>query len=181
MDRLLCGDVGLGKTEIALRAALKLFRVGTAALLAPTTILADQHMRTFEQRVEGFGVKVACMNRFRSTKEKKAILEEVRHGEIDILIGTHALPTKTCNLRLSVYSSSMKNSVLAFATRNTCGVAARRRCFNPFGNADSTNAPFFNARPARYLHSRRSPAERLAVQTRVSHWDKALLRQACGT
>ena len=92
MDRLLCGDVGFGKTEVALRAAFKCVMDGKqCALLVPTTILAWQHYQTVTRRMEGFPVKVDLLSRFRSPREQKQVLDELRRGEIDIVIGTHRL------------------------------------------------------------------------------------------
>ncbi|MGI5965760.1 MAG: transcription-repair coupling factor [Anaerotruncus rubiinfantis] len=92
MDRLLCGDVGFGKTEVALRAAFKCVMDGKqCALLCPTTILAWQHYNTVRRRMEGFPVKIELLSRFRTPKEQKQILDELRRGEIDIIIGTHRL------------------------------------------------------------------------------------------
>ena len=92
MDRLLCGDVGFGKTEVALRAAFKCVMDGKqCALLCPTTILAWQHYQTTTRRMEGFPIKVELLSRFRSAKEQKQILSELRRGEIDMIIGTHRL------------------------------------------------------------------------------------------
>ena len=92
MDRLVCGDVGFGKTEIALRSAFIAVSNGKqVAMLAPTTILTEQHYSTAKKRFEGFGVRIACLNRFRSKKEQKDILDKTAKGEIDLLIGTHRL------------------------------------------------------------------------------------------
>ncbi len=95
MDRLVCGDVGFGKTEIAIRAAFKAATDGKqVAVLAPTTILTLQHFKTFQSRLEQFPVTVDYINRFRSTKEQKDILKRLAEGKIDILIGTHRLVSK---------------------------------------------------------------------------------------
>lgn len=92
MDRLLCGDVGFGKTEVAIRAAFKAVMDGKqVAVLVPTTVLAQQHYQTFEERFRHFGPVVDVINRFRSAREQKDILERTREGRLDILIGTHAL------------------------------------------------------------------------------------------
>ncbi|MCS7297146.1 MAG: transcription-repair coupling factor [Bacteroidia bacterium] len=92
MDRLLCGDVGFGKTEVALRAAFKAVQDGKqVAFLAPTTVLVMQHLRTFEARLEGFPVRLAALSRLQSPKEQKAILQRLAAGEIDLIIGTHRL------------------------------------------------------------------------------------------
>ncbi|MDA8404705.1 MAG: transcription-repair coupling factor, partial [Desulfobacteraceae bacterium] len=95
MDRLICGDVGYGKTEIALRAAFKTVNDGKqAAILVPTTLLAEQHFKTFTERFERYPVHIACMSRFRSNAEQKDILTRLREGKIDIVIGTHRLIQK---------------------------------------------------------------------------------------
>jgi transcription-repair coupling factor (superfamily II helicase) len=92
MDRLVCGDVGFGKTEIAIRAAFKSCCDGKqAAVLVPTTILAYQHYKTFGERLKDFPVTVDFVNRFKSSKEKKETLQKLAAGKIDIIIGTHAL------------------------------------------------------------------------------------------
>ncbi len=92
MDRLLCGDVGYGKTEVAMRAAFKVVSGGCrVAVLAPTTILSDQHLETFRRRFGGFPVSIEMVSRFRSSAEIRAIRERLAAGKIDILIGTHRL------------------------------------------------------------------------------------------
>ncbi|HMP22266.1 MAG TPA: transcription-repair coupling factor [Ferruginibacter sp.] len=95
MDRLVCGDVGFGKTEIAIRAAFKTCCDGKqAAVLVPTTILAYQHYKTFSDRLRDFPVKVDFINRFKSAKERKETLKKLAEGKIDIIVGTHALLSK---------------------------------------------------------------------------------------
>ena len=92
MDRLICGDVGFGKTEIAIRAIFKAITAGKQiALLAPTTILAQQHWRTLSERFAPYPIKVSLLNRFKTTSEKKTILEDLEKGKIDALVGTHQL------------------------------------------------------------------------------------------
>jgi transcription-repair coupling factor (superfamily II helicase) len=92
MDRLICGDVGFGKTELAIRAAFKAVEFGKqVAVLVPTTVLADQHERTFRSRFAGYPFKVESLSRFKSTREANEILAAVRKGQVDILIGTHRL------------------------------------------------------------------------------------------
>jgi transcription-repair coupling factor (superfamily II helicase) len=95
MDRLVCGDVGFGKTEVAIRAAFKAVNDRKqVAILVPTTILAMQHFQTFKERLENFPVKVDYINRFRTAKEIKEIVTQVKSGEIDILVGTHKIVNK---------------------------------------------------------------------------------------
>ncbi len=92
MDRLVCGDVGFGKTEVAMRAAFKAVRAGKqVAVIAPITILADQHYHNFIKRMGEFGVRIDLLSRFRSPKEQKVTLEKLRKGDVDIVIGTHRL------------------------------------------------------------------------------------------
>lgn len=95
MDRLLCGDVGFGKTEVALRACFKAVLDGKqAAIIAPTTILTEQHFMTAQSRFKNFGVRIAVLNRFRTPAYQNKILEEVKEGKIDVIIGTHRLFSK---------------------------------------------------------------------------------------
>jgi len=92
MDRLLCGDVGYGKTEVALRAAFKAVMDNKqVAILVPTTILAEQHFTTFKERLKGYPMNIAMLSRFRTEKEQHLIVEEVKEGKADIIIGTHRL------------------------------------------------------------------------------------------
>ena len=100
MDRLVCGDVGFGKTEVAIRAAFKAVdNSKQVAVLVPTTILAYQHFRTFSERLKDMPVKVDYLNRFRTAKQKAAILEELEEGKLDILIGTHQLVNKNVQFK----------------------------------------------------------------------------------
>lgn len=100
MDRLVCGDVGFGKTEVAIRAAFKAVDNGKqVAVLVPTTILAFQHHQTFSERLKDFPVSVDYLNRFRTAKEKKQVLEDLENGKIDIVIGTHQLVNKNVKFK----------------------------------------------------------------------------------
>ncbi len=95
MDRLLCGDVGYGKTEVALRAAFKAVMSGyQVAILVPTTLLAEQHTETFSERMKSFPVKIAMLSRFQTDAKQKRIVEELREGVCDIVIGTHRLASE---------------------------------------------------------------------------------------
>lgn len=100
MDRLVCGDVGFGKTEVAIRAAFKTCIDGKqAAVLVPTTILAFQHYKTFSERLKDFPVTIDYINRFKSAKEKKETLKKVEEGKVDIIIGTHGLLANTVKFK----------------------------------------------------------------------------------
>ncbi|MDQ3682886.1 MAG: transcription-repair coupling factor, partial [Bacteroidota bacterium] len=115
MDRLVCGDVGFGKTEIAIRAAFKTCIDGKqAAILVPTTILAFQHFKTFSDRLKDFPVTVDYINRFKSAKEKKETYKKLEEGKVDIIIGTHALlgrDVKFKNLGLLIIDEEQKFGV----------------------------------------------------------------------
>ncbi|GAA0752662.1 transcription-repair coupling factor [Psychroflexus lacisalsi] len=100
MDRLVCGDVGFGKTEVAIRAAFKAVDNGKqVAVLVPTTILAFQHHKTFSERLEEFPVTVDYLNRFRTAKERRTVLEGLENGNVDIVIGTHQLVNKAVKFK----------------------------------------------------------------------------------
>lgn len=100
MDRLICGDVGFGKTEIAVRAAFKAATDGKqVAVLVPTTVLAYQHYRTFQKRLHNFPVSIDYLSQAKSTKERKELLARLKEGKIDIIIGTHALTGKSVEFR----------------------------------------------------------------------------------
>ncbi|MEI6948516.1 transcription-repair coupling factor [Paraflavisolibacter sp. H34] len=115
MDRLVCGDVGFGKTEIAIRAAFKTCLDGKqAAIMVPTTILAFQHYKTFKERLKDFPVTVDFVNRFKTAKEKKETLQRLQEGKVDIIVGTHALlgkEVKFKNLGLLVVDEEQKFGV----------------------------------------------------------------------
>ncbi|MFK7001182.1 transcription-repair coupling factor [Flavobacterium oreochromis] len=100
MDRLVCGDVGFGKTEVAIRAAFKAVdNSKQVAILVPTTILAYQHFRTFKSRLKDLPVNISYLNRFRTTKQKNEILKDLESGKLDILIGTHQLVNKNVKFK----------------------------------------------------------------------------------
>ncbi|HYQ88667.1 MAG TPA: DEAD/DEAH box helicase [Candidatus Binatia bacterium] len=115
MDRLVCGDVGYGKTEVAIRAAFKAIQDGTqVAILVPTTVLAQQHLVTFTERFADFPVRIDMLSRFRSPREQKEIVEKIGRGELDIVIGTHRLLSKDVqfkNLGLAVIDEEQRFGV----------------------------------------------------------------------
>ena len=95
MDRLVCGDVGYGKTEIAIRAAFKAVMDNKqVAMLVPTTVLAQQHFATFSQRLSAFPLRIEVLSRFRTPKEQQTVLDGLANGSVDICIGTHRLIQK---------------------------------------------------------------------------------------
>lgn len=117
MDRLVCGDVGFGKTEVAIRAAFKaVCDSKQVAILVPTTILANQHYRTFKERLKGFPCNIDYVNRFRSASEQKEVKRKVAEGQVDILIGTHKILSKDIkfkNLGLMIIDEEQKFGVAA--------------------------------------------------------------------
>ena len=130
MDRLICGDVGFGKTEVAIRAAFKAVVGGKqVAVLVPTTILALQHSKTFGDRLEHFGVTVDFINRFKTTKEKKEIFAKLKEGKIDIVIGTHGLLNKEVGFK--------DLGLLIIDEEQKFGVAAKEKLRNLKVNVDT--------------------------------------------
>ena len=128
MDRLICGDVGYGKTEVAMRAAFKAVDAGKqVAVLVPTTILAEQHHRSFTQRMAEFPFTIEVVNRFRPKSEIKDVLKRTAAGAVDILIGTHRLVQKDVAFKdLGPGRSSTRSSGSASRTRSGSSRSARR-------------------------------------------------------
>lgn len=180
MDRLLCGDVGFGKTEVAFRAVYLCVLGGKqAALMCPSTILSDQHFRTAQARFEYFGVRVECLNRFRSPKEQESILADLRDGKIDFIIGTHRLLSK------DVHFADL--GLLVLDEEQRFGVEHKEKIKNLKQDVDCLT---MTATPIpRTLHMSLSgirdistiqtpPTERLPVQTYVVEETETLLRDA---
>lgn len=130
MDRLICGDVGFGKTEVAIRGAFKAVVGGKqVAILVPTTILALQHAQTFKKRLQDFGVSVDYINRFRTTKEKNEIYRNLEEGNIDIIIGTHAILNKKVKFK--------DLGLLVIDEEQKFGVAAKEKLRHLKANVDT--------------------------------------------
>ena len=180
MDRLICGDVGFGKTEIALRGAFKAVVAGKqVAVLVPTTILALQHSKTFKDRLEPFGVSVDYINRFRSTKEKNEIFEKLKAGEIDIVIGTHGL--------LNAKIGFKDLGLLVIDEEQKFGVAAKEKLRNIKVNVDTltlTATPIprtlqFSLMAARDLSLLRTPPpNRQPIHTERRVFNEELVRDS---
>jgi transcription-repair coupling factor (superfamily II helicase) len=180
MDRLICGDVGFGKTEVAMRAAFKAVISGhQVAVLVPTTVLAEQHFHSFKQRMAEFPVEIAKLSRFCSDAEQRKTIEQLRAGAIDIVVGTHRLASKDidfANLGLVIVDEEQR-----------FGVAVKERLKTLHSNVDVMT---LSATPIpRTLHMalvgvrdisnlETPPAERMAVETRVCRWDEKLIRSA---
>ena len=180
MDRLICGDVGYGKTEVAIRAAFKaVLDSRQVAILVPTTVLARQHWETFRQRFQGYPVTVEMVSRFRTPAEQKQALEQTAAGKVDILIGTHRLlqrDVKFKNLGLVIVDEEQR-----------FGVAHKERLKKLRAEVDMLT---LSATPIpRTLHMSMTglrnlsvidtpPVDRLAVRTYVTRFDDDLLREA---
>ncbi len=180
MDRLLCGDVGYGKTEVALRAAFKAVAGGKqVAILVPTTILAMQHYETTLSRMRGFPVTVEMLSRFRTPKEAEAILRRVKRGEVDILIGTHKLLSKAIAFR--------DLGLLIVDEEQRFGVAQKEKLKEMAENVDvltltatpiprTLNMAMSGIRDMSLLDE--APSDRLPVETYVMEHDELLLEEA---
>jgi transcription-repair coupling factor (superfamily II helicase) len=180
MDRLLCGDVGYGKTEVAMRAAFKAVSDSKqVAVLGPTTVLAFQHYQTFRRRFSAFPVRIEMLSRFRSEKEQKKVIEDLEAGKVDILIGTHRLLSK------DVKFSDL--GLLVVDEEQRFGVAHKERIKEIRKNVDVLT---MSATPIpRTLHMslvglrdmsliETPPKDRLAIQTSVSPFGETLVQRA---
>lgn len=180
MDRLVCGDVGYGKTEVALRAAFKaVLDQRQVAVLVPTTVLALQHFNTFRERLKAYPVRVELLSRFRSEKEQKQVLEELALGKVDIIIGTHRLLQKDVvflNLGLLVIDEEQR-----------FGVAHKERLKQMRHEVDvltmtATPIPrtlhmsLVNVRDMSVIET--PPQERLPIRTAIREFDDHLIREA---
>ena len=180
MDRLICGDVGFGKTEVALRGAFKAAVDGKqVAVLVPTTILALQHYRTFKERLEEFGVTVDYINRFRTSKEKTEVARKLEEGKVDIVIGTHALLNKKFKFK--------DLGLLIIDEEQKFGVAAKEKLRSLKINVDTltlTATPIprtlqFSLMNARDLSVIRTPPpNRQPIHTEVRAFNEELIRDA---
>jgi len=180
MDRLICGDVGFGKTEIAIRAAFKAISDGKqVAVLVPTTILALQHYKTFAERLSDFDLKIDYLNRFRSTADRKRIFKQLKSGEIDLIIGTHALLNKEVGFK--------DLGLLVVDEEQKFGVAAKEKLRRLKVNVDTltlTATPIprtlqFSLMAARDLSVLRTPPpNRQPIHTEVRVFNEQLVREA---
>jgi transcription-repair coupling factor (superfamily II helicase) len=180
MDRLVVGDVGFGKTEVALRAAFKAVQHGKqVAVLVPTTLLAQQHWQTFTQRLAPYPVKIEVLSRFRTPAEKRAVLEGLENGSVDIVIGTHAL--------LSDGVTFKDLGLLIIDEEHRFGVAAKEKLKKLRRSVDvltltATPIPrtlYMGLSGVRAISRIETPpAERLPVISFIGPWDDALVQQA---
>ena len=183
MDRLLCGDVGYGKTEVALRAAFKAVMDGKqVAILAPTTVLAFQHLETLRARLASFPVKVDMVSRFRSKAEQTAILEQLAAGQVDILVGTHRLLSKDVHFR--------DLGLLVVDEEQRFGVAHKERIKQMRRKVDvltltatpiprTLNMSLVGIRDMSVIET--PPKDRLSIQTHVVKFDQHVIGRALRT
>ena len=180
MDRLLCGDVGYGKTEVAMRAAFKALQDGRqVAVLAPTTVLAFQHFNTFRSRFAAFPLKIEMLSRFRTPKQIKESLVKLEAGELDIAIGTHRLLSKDVkfsNLGLVVVDEEQR-----FGVRHKERLKQLRKEVDVL-TMSATPIPrtlhmsLLGLRDMSVIET--PPKDRMAIQTVVAAWDNTLIRSA---
>ncbi|MBI3754352.1 MAG: transcription-repair coupling factor, partial [Deltaproteobacteria bacterium] len=180
MDRLICGDVGFGKTEVAVRAAFKAVLDGKqAAVLVPTTILAHQHCNTFLDRLGRYSVRVESLTRFKSKKEQKAILEALAEGKVDIVIGTHRLLSKDVQFK--------SLGLLVIDEEHRFGVTAKEKLRQLRATVDTltlTATPIprtlhFSLMGARDLSIINTPPRnRMPIITEIAQYDIGLMREA---
>jgi len=180
MDRLLCGDVGYGKTELAIRAAFKAVEYGKqVAVLVPTTVLAEQHERTFRERMAAFPFVIESLSRFKTAKQARETVERVRRGQVDIIIGTHRLLSKDVAFK--------DLGLLIIDEEQRFGVEHKER-LKRF--RETVDVLTMSATPIpRTLHMSllgirdisslaTPPMDRRAIVTRVTRWDDRLIREA---
>jgi transcription-repair coupling factor (superfamily II helicase) len=180
MDRLLCGDVGFGKTELAIRAAFKAIDAGyQVAVLVPTTVLAEQHRRTFSARMAEFPFQIDALSRFCTLKEQREIIERATAGKLDVLIGTHRMASQDvtfANLGLLIIDEEQRFGVEVKerlkALRSTVDVLTMTATPIP----RTLHMSLLGVRAISNLET--PPSDRLAVETRVTRFSDELLRHA---
>jgi len=180
MDRLLCGDVGYGKTEVAMRAAFKAVSDSRqVALLAPTTVLAFQHYETFKQRFAAFPVTIEMISRFRNAKQQKEILQKTEAGKIDVLIGTHRILSK--DIKFSDLGLLIVDEEQRFGVRHKERIKQMRKQVDVL-TMSATPIPrtlhmsLVGLRDMSVIET--PPKDRMAIQTVVANWDEKLIQSA---
>ena len=180
MDRLLCGDVGYGKTEVAMRAAFKSVQDGKqVAVLTPTTILAFQHFETFKKRFSQFPINIEMISRFRTPKEQKVILERVENGKVDILVGTHRLLSQ--DIKFQDLGLLIVDEEQRFGVRHKERLKQMRKAIDVLAMS-ATPIPrtlhmsLIGLRDMSVIET--PPKDRMAIQTVVAKFDEKLVRSA---
>ena len=180
MDRLVCGDVGFGKTEVAIRAAFKACCDDKqVAVLVPSTVLAFQHYNTFSQRLKGMPVRVDYLNRFRTTKEKNQIYKDVADGKIDILIGTHAITNKELkfkDLGLLIIDEEQKFGVSAKEKLKQMKVGVDCLTLTATPIPRTLQFSLMGARDLSVIQT--PPPNRQPIETELSDFSEELIRDA---
>jgi len=180
MDRLLCGDVGFGKTELAMRAAFKVAEAGAqVAVLVPTTVLAEQHRRTFVARFAEFPFTIRALSRLTGTKEERDTLEGLARGSVDIVIGTHRLAQNDlhfANLGLVVVDEEQRFGVDVKEKLKALRASVDVLTMTATPIPRTLHMAMLGIRDISNLTT--PPANRIAVETRVARWDDRLIRGA---
>ncbi|MFY2764437.1 transcription-repair coupling factor [Arenimonas sp. MALMAid1274] len=180
MDRVVCGDVGFGKTEVAVRAAFVAATAGKqVAILVPTTLLAEQHYRNFRDRYADWPLKVEVLSRFKSPKEVKAALAQLAEGKIDVIVGTHRLlqpDVKFHDLGLVIVDEEQRFGVRQKEALKALRAEVHLLTLTATPIPRTLNMAMSGLRELSIIAT--PPAHRLAVQTVVTPWDNALLREA---
>ncbi|HEU0152404.1 MAG TPA: transcription-repair coupling factor [Arenimonas sp.] len=180
MDRVVCGDVGFGKTEVAVRAAFVAATAGKqVAVLVPTTLLAEQHYRNFRDRYADWPLKVEVLSRFKSAKEVKAALAQLAEGKIDVIVGTHRLlqpDVKFHDLGLVIVDEEQRFGVRQKEALKALRAEVHLLTLTATPIPRTLNMAMSGLRELSIIAT--PPAHRLAVQTVVTPWDPALLREA---
>ena len=180
MDRLLCGDVGYGKTEVAMRAAFKAIADNKqVAVLAPTTVLAFQHFETFKQRFAPFPITIEMISRFRTPKQQKEILQKTEAGKIDVLIGTHRILSK--DIKFSDLGLLIVDEEQRFGVRHKERIKQMRKQVDVL-TMSATPIPrtlhmsLVGLRDMSVIET--PPKDRMAIQTVVASWDEKLIQSS---
>ncbi len=180
MDRLLCGDVGYGKTELAVRAAFKVIDNGKqVAVLVPTTILAEQHYRTFTERLSPYPFIVEAVSRFRSPGEQRAIIKRAQAGEVDVIIGTHRLLSKDVqfkDLGLVIIDEEQRFGVHHKERLKQMRTLVHVLTMTATPIPRTLHLALLGIRDISNLET--PPPERLPVETRIIRWDDTMIRSA---
>ena len=180
MDRLLCGDVGFGKTEMAMRSAFKAIDAGyQVAVLVPTTVLAEQHRRTFAKRMAEFPFEIASLSRFNTAKQQREIVARAAEGNIDLLIGTHRLVSpdvKFQNLGLVIIDEEQRFGVAVKERLKALRASVDVLTMTATPIPRTLHMSLLGVRSISNLET--APKDRLAVETRVARFDVSLVRHA---